>query len=324
VFSSKGLLSSAFILLVAFVLSTTYFWIIRAFTKQAIWITGIAQILFGLATAVVFFVRNQLGAGVLFLIFSIFYIVCFISWRKRIPFSVLMLQTIIDVSKSYGHVFLVSLIGGLVATAFGAWFLVTLVAVSVKYEPGSNPACSTGVGSCSTAKVIGLIVFVTFAAYWITEVIKNVMHVTVSGVYGSWYFCSQKPNGFPKGATRGAFRRSITYSFGSISFGSLIVAIIQLLRQACTLARESEATNRNPLGVIIFCMLECFFSILDWVVEFINEYAFCYIALYGKPYIEAAKVRLQVYETFLTPDDMNLELTRHIPVHLENDERSGS
>jgi hypothetical protein len=65
--------------------------------------------------------------------------------------------------------------------------------------PGNNPACSEGVGGCSTAKVIGLIVFVTFANYWITEVLKNVIHVTISGVYGSWYFCSQKPVGFLKG-----------------------------------------------------------------------------------------------------------------------------
>lgn len=81
--------------------------------------------------------------------------------------------------------FLVSLIGGLIATAFGAWFSVTLVAIYAKYEPGNNPACSEGVGGCSTAKVIGLIVFVTFVSYWIIEVLKNIIHVIISGVYSS-------------------------------------------------------------------------------------------------------------------------------------------
>lgn len=70
-----------------------------------------------------------------------------------------------------------------------AWFSVTLVAIYVKYEPnsgGSNPACSSGsVGGCSSAKVIGLLVFVTFASYWITEWIKNTIYSTVAGVYGS-------------------------------------------------------------------------------------------------------------------------------------------
>lgn len=200
-----------------------------------------------------------------------------------------MLQTVIDVSKNYGHVFIVSLVGGLLATAFGAWFSVTLVAIYAKYEPGA-PGCSASGGSCSTAKVIGLIVFVTFAAYWITEVIKNVIHVTISGVYGSWYFCSQKPGGFPKGATRGAFKRSVTTSFGSISFGSLLVAIIQLMRQACSIAQQNEAAQGNIVGSILFCILGCFIGILDWAVQFINEYAFSYIALYGKAYVPAAKV----------------------------------
>jgi hypothetical protein len=245
---------------------------------------------FGAGTAIVYFIRGWYSAGIVYAIFVVFYIICFISWIPRIPFSVLMLQTVIDVSKNYGHVFRVSLIGGFIATAFGAWFSVTLVSVYARYYPG-NQACTTE-GGCSSGKVIGLLVFITFAAYWTTEIIKNVMHVTISGVYGSWYFCAQKPGGFPKGSTRGAFKRSMTYSFGSISFGSLLVAIIQLLRQACSIARQNEAAQGNIVGTIAFCILGCFISILDWAIQFINEYAFSYIALYGKAYIPAAKVRV--------------------------------
>lgn len=256
--------------------------------NRVIWITGILQIIFGIGTAIVYFARGYYSAAIVFLIFAVFYIICFISWIPRIPFSVLMLQTVIDVSKNYGHVFIVSLIGGIVATAFGAWFSVTLVSIYAKYQPGS-PACDVNGGGCSKAKVIGLVVFVTFASYWITEVIKNVIHVTISGIYGSWYFYSQKPTGFPKGATRGAFKRSMTISFGSISFGSLLVAIIQFLRQACSIAQQNEAAQGNMVGQILFCLIGCFIGILDWAIQFINEYAFSYIALYGRAYIPAAK-----------------------------------
>lgn len=256
---------------------------------RAIWITGILQIVFGIGIAVVYFVRHWYSAAIVFAIFSVFYIICFISWIPRIPFSVLMLQTVIDVSKNYGHAFIVSLVGGLIATAYAAWFSVTFVAVYAKYYPG-NPGCDASGGSCSKAKVIGLLVFITFASYWISEVIKNVIHCTISGVYGSWYFCANKPGGFPKGATRGAFKRSMTYSFGSISFGSLIEAIIQFLRQACSIAQQNEAAQGNIMGAIFFCILGCFIGLLDWAVQFVNEYAFSYIALYGKAYIPAAKV----------------------------------
>ncbi len=225
--------------------------------------------------------------GYSLLLFGLFAAFCFWTWIPRIPFSVLMLQTAIDVSKTFGHVYLVSFLGGLLAAAFGAYFSVTLVAVYVKYEPGNNPACSAG-GNCSSATVIGLIVFITFAAYWISEWLKNTVHTIISGVYGAWFFAPRgsKPS---KGATRGATRRALTYSFGSISLGSLLVAIIQFLRQACSVAQQSEANSGNMAAACALCILQCFIGILEWAVNFINRYAFSYIALYGKSYFQSAK-----------------------------------
>ena len=76
-----------------------------------------------------------------------------------------MLQTTIDVARNFGHVFLTSFVGGVISLLFSAWFSVTLVAVYVKFQPAST-GCSSGGGSCSSATVIGLLVFLTFAGYW--------------------------------------------------------------------------------------------------------------------------------------------------------------
>ncbi|KAK3328245.1 plasma-membrane choline transporter-domain-containing protein [Cercophora scortea] len=275
------------VLLTAFILSYGYVWLARKFTKQFIWITGILNIAFGLATAIYMLYQRYWSGGIVFLIFTAFTILCFISWIPRIPFSALMLQTAIDVSKTHGHVYAVSAVGGFLATAFAAWFSVTLVAVYVKYSPSaSNAACREGVGGCSQGKVIGLIVFITFASYWITEWLKNTVHTTISGVYGSWYFNSKN---YPTKVTRGALKRALTYSFGSISLGSLVVAIINLLRQFCSVAQQNAAADGNIVGTILFCIIGCLIGLLDWAVQFINRYAFSHIALYGKAYIPAAK-----------------------------------
>lgn len=279
-----------FVLCVAIVFSWAYVLGARYFTKQFIWVTGILNVVFAIGTGIYYLVRKQWGAGIVFLVFGIFAAVCFVSWIPRIPFSVIMLQTAIDVSRTYGHVFLVSAIGGVVAVAFSAWFSVTLVAIYVAYEPdgsGTNPSCANG--GCSSAKVIGLVVYVTFAMYWLSEWLKNTIHTTVAGIYGSWYFWSRASGGSPKGATRGAFRRATTYSFGSISFGSLIIAIVNMMRQACSVAQRQEAAEGNLVGSIFVWILGCFIALLDWMVTFFNRYAFCHIALYGKAYIPAAK-----------------------------------
>jgi hypothetical protein len=152
------------------IFSYAYMWAARAFTKQFIWITGILNIVFGFVTAIYMLSRKYWSGGIVFLLFSVFYVFCFISWIPRIPFSVLMLQTSIDVSKKYGHTYVVSLIGGLLAAALGAWYSVTLVSIYVQYTPnGGNNNCRNGVGDCGSGKVIGLLVFVTFAMYWISE-----------------------------------------------------------------------------------------------------------------------------------------------------------
>ncbi|KAK9777588.1 putative Protein PNS1 [Seiridium cardinale] len=275
-----------FCLCIAFFFSFIYVWLARLFPKTFIWITGILNIVFGLVTAIYMLTRHYYSGGIVFLIFVAFLIFAFITWIPRIPFSALMLKTSVDVSKSYGHVYLVSLLGGILATALAAWYSVTFVAVYVKFEPGQNSSCSASGGGCSSAKVTGLIVFITFAMYWISEWLKNTIHTTISGVYGSWYF---HPHNLPQGATRGALKRSLTYSFGSISFGSLIVAIINCLRQLCSIAQRNEAGQGDILGTVLFCILGCIIGILDWAVQFLNRYAFSYIALYGKAYIPAAK-----------------------------------
>jgi len=128
----------AWVLICAIVLSYLYMLAARMFTKQFIWITGILNIVFGLGTAIYMLYRKYYSGGIVFLIFSLFLIFAFYTWIPRIPFSVLMLQTAIDVAKKHGHVYMVSAIGGLLATLFAAYYSVTLVSVYVKYEPSAN------------------------------------------------------------------------------------------------------------------------------------------------------------------------------------------
>ncbi|KAG9257195.1 plasma-membrane choline transporter-domain-containing protein [Emericellopsis atlantica] len=283
----------AFVLVVALVLGFGYLALARTFPKQFIWVTGILNIVFALGTAIFYLIRKYWSAGIVFLIFAAFMAFCFYTWISRIPFAALMLKTSVDVSRKYGHTYIVSFVGGLLAAAISAWFSVTLVAIYTAYQPSdNNPSCASG--GCSQAKVIGLIAFVTFTMYWVSEWIKNTIHVIIAGIYGSWYFNPHHP---AKGATRGAAKRALTYSFGSVSLGSLFLAIIQFLRMICSVARSQAAQSQaaqeggigGAIGYVVFCILGCIISILQWAAEFFNKYAFVHIALYGKAYFAAAK-----------------------------------
>ena len=51
------------------------------------------NIIFGFVTAIYMLTRKYYSGGIVFLIFSVFTLFCFITWIPRIPFSALMLKT---------------------------------------------------------------------------------------------------------------------------------------------------------------------------------------------------------------------------------------
>ena len=110
-----------------------------------------------------YFVYKYYSAAIVFVIFAVFYTLCFFSWRKRIPFATQMLQFTLDVMKKYPSTIIVSFLGLLFTLVFGAWWSLSLVSAYVKYHPDGigqqNPACNTAGGTCSSAALILVLIF---------------------------------------------------------------------------------------------------------------------------------------------------------------------
>jgi hypothetical protein len=99
----------------------------------------------------------------------------------------------------------------------------------------------------------------------------------------------------PRHPALGAFRRAMTYSFGSICFGSLIVAFINIIRELLNIARQANASNGGNVMVgFIICCIDCFINLIDWMITYFNNYAYTYVALYGKAYLPAARDTWQI------------------------------
>ena len=83
----------------------------------------------------------------------------------------------------------------------------------------------------------------------------------------------------------------MTYSFGSICFGSLLVALIDLLRQILQMIRHDvTSSGGGQIAIqILFMVFDWIIGFLKWLAEYFNHYAYSFIALYGKPYLRAAK-----------------------------------
>jgi Plasma-membrane choline transporter len=151
--------------------------------------------------AIVFFILKYWSAAIVFLVFAVFYTLCFLSWWKRIPFAAEILHFTMQVDHRYKSIIATSFLGAFVSVAFAVWWVIAFVTAYMKYHPSSlqyNPACQDPGGNCSAAALILVLLFfgsktfewsliAGFAGFYISEVIKNVIHTTISGIYGAFY-----------------------------------------------------------------------------------------------------------------------------------------
>ena len=163
-----------------------------------------------------------------------------------------------------------------------------MIATYAKWTPGSPSCAST---SCSSGKVAGLIFFETFSYVWTSQVIGNVALSTLAGgPYGCWYYFGPRSAGqMPSHPTLSALGRACSWSLGSISFGSLIVTILEMIRLILNTLANNASAEGNPVEACLACCAACFVGFIESLVEWFNRYAYIEIALYGKAYIPAAK-----------------------------------
>lgn len=74
-------------------------------------------------------------------------------------------------------------------------------------------------------------------------------------------------------AARSSFRRAMTYSFGSIAEGSLIVALLDLLRAALSLIQQQERQSGDVVGAAIACVAQCCVGCIRWLVDYFSKFS---------------------------------------------------
>jgi hypothetical protein len=115
--------------------------------------------------------------------------------------------------------------------------------------------------------------------------------VTVAGVMATWCFDKDDASHCCSPAVYSSLYRSVSYSFGSICLGSLVQAIISVLRIIVNKARRERERNRERgnCGSIWLCILECCASYLEPIIEYFNQWAYVFVGIYGFSYLDSGK-----------------------------------
>lgn len=244
-------------------------------------------LLFNIAASTVFAIGSLFLSpfaamiGIVFCGLTIYY--AYVVWG-RIPFAACNLISATTAVRANSGLAFFAYNSLFIMVGWSMWWLVAMS--SVVYITGG---CD---GQGCEKDPNGWIVFaLTLSFYWTIQVIKNVVHVTVAGTVGTWWFAPTDATSCCSHGVRDSFLRSVTTSFGSICMGSLLVAIIETAKNMVRHLRESEG------GGIFLCIAECLLACLQDVLEYFNTWAFVFVGLYGYPYLESGKNVINLFKT---------------------------
>ncbi|KAH8920190.1 DUF580-domain-containing protein [Atractiella rhizophila] len=273
----------------AFVLSLGLLWVVKTFTKVVLEICLGLSVVFSVAYAIYLWIVGYYSGAIIFTIFAIISIICYFPMRRRIPFSTLVLQFVIRIANEHKSTYGLAILSTVILAVYSAWWSFAITGIYSKYNPNSASCRNRNGEGCNNSTLIGLAIFLVFSFYWTTQVISNVALTSISGIFGTHYFSGSHPSQSHLSITLGCLRRAVTYSFGSICEGSLIVALLETLRAILNILASEEQQSGDFIGYCLACIARCFVGCVSQLVQYFNRYAYIEIALFGKKYIDAAR-----------------------------------
>ncbi|XP_072560177.1 choline transporter-like protein 5-A isoform X1 [Paramormyrops kingsleyae] len=112
---------------------------------------------------------------------------------------------------------------------------------------------------------------------------------TLAGAFASYYWALKKPADIPPCPLFTAFSRAVRYHTGSLAFGSLILAVVQLIRIVLEYLDHKLKGAQNMFSRFLLCCLKCCFWCLERIIKFMNRNAYIMIAIYGKNFCTSAR-----------------------------------
>ena len=110
--------------------------------------------------------------------------------------------------------------------------------------------------------------------FWTILVLNYTTQCTVAGVVGTWWNYPSEAHSCCSNAIGDSLFRSLTYSFGSICKGALVLAVVKALRAVADQVREEERRSgeRDLVGSLLLCVITCLLDILEEIIEYANQW----------------------------------------------------
>ncbi|XP_065871128.1 uncharacterized protein [Euphorbia lathyris] len=146
-----------------------------------------------------------------------------------------------------------------------------------------------------------IIVLLGFSLAWTTEVMRNVVNLTVSRVISLYYLRGMQAS------TQFCFQRALTRNLGSACLGSVFVPTIEALRIVARGLNLLEGEDE-----FMFSCAHCCLGVMNSIFKYGNGWAFVQIGAYGKGFVQASQDIWALFERQEMEEIVDSDITSSI------------
>lgn len=196
-------------------------------------------------------------------------------WAHYIPFTIEIVQMVATAFSERSEMVVISAIGGFVGPLWITLVVLGYLAYYVKLTGGMSADSSDGDSGASY--------LFFFVLMWGSGVIGNVSHMAYCGVFSRWYFEEDEAP-----LLKSLHVATVT-SFGSICFGTMIVAVINTVEAVLRGVRHAAQEDGNIVGCVIALIMEAVISCIGDLMEYFNQWVYAMCALRGGSFCDSAR-----------------------------------
>ncbi|CAD6185560.1 unnamed protein product [Caenorhabditis auriculariae] len=161
---------------------------------------------------------------------------------------------------------------------------------STKCDCNSNtPGCQFYGAEAPGDRIFYLQLYNLFAFFWLSCFVTALGDISLAGAFASHYWARDKNIDLPSFPVLRALTRALRYNLGSLAFGSLLIAIVKLIRVILEYIDHKFGKTENRVIKYIMMALKCCFWCLEVFFKFLTKNAYIMMAIYGHNFFSSAK-----------------------------------
>jgi hypothetical protein len=130
--------------------------------------------------------------------------------------------------------------------------------------------------------------YLLFCFFWTSQFILAMGEIIFAMSVSKWYFSRDKSN-IGSATVWTSIATSMWYHSGTAAFGSLIIAIIKMIRSFLAYLQRKAEEMDSSIAKAVLCCFQCCFWCLEKCMRFLNKNAYIQTAIFGSSFCTSAK-----------------------------------